>query len=73
MYGHYHIELESGVSINDGSLSVALKRAKESDPSKIVSIGFVCTYGCGSLHELTLDECDLVSKLFPNFGNTDES
>jgi len=61
MNGHFHIELENGVTINESELSVALAKAKARN-SQIAIVGFVCTYGCGLLHELTDEEKELVEE-----------
>lgn len=54
MNGHYHVEFSNGPIVNDSieKVAAAIKRS----PCKVKSVGFICTYGCGNIHELTPED-----------------
>lgn len=69
MKGHYYIELDSGYTIVESSLSVAVAKAM-ARPSKPVCAAFVCSYGCGNLHPLTNEDYGTLSETERNYLGT---
>lgn len=67
MEGHYHLELapdddsvdytedDNECNCHNGTLE-EIKRVLDSSNRDILHIGFICTYGCGVLHNLTEDD-----------------
>lgn len=55
MNGHYHIEYSNGLTCND-TLEKCAASIKRNDHLKVKGAGFVCTYGCGIIHELTPED-----------------
>jgi len=67
--GHYHIELDSGVCINESILSVTIAKAMARG-TKPVECGYICVYGCGQLHPLTDEELAMLSDVELSYVQT---
>lgn len=61
MNGHYHFGFKNGRAVNEGVLADAIAKVRRAK-SPVTDFGFVCQFGCGTLHPFSKDELEAVHK-----------